>query len=207
MLKMKHCKLFVGPGVVFFACLGLSSRAMASAPGCGNDGVGDIGTAANGSVTVSTRIQITAGSSYTYNYVSCFVDGNPGGWNHTITTAPQHGTLSILGTQVTYAASTGYVGTDYWAISQGEYGTVGADGAGAQDACDCNLTGSFNVVAPTAAPTVGQWEMTFLAVLLAGTGWYFLLPNRGGATLAWAAAGRVIRRAPKTSESTMVRRR
>ena len=93
----------------------------AGAVGCGDDLYGDIG--------VFTPIAITGGNSYTYDFKNCFVGGDASGWNHHITAGPAHGTLQIVGTQVTYTANAGYTGPDFWAISDGTYRDVGGDGA------------------------------------------------------------------------------
>jgi hypothetical protein len=141
-----------------------SARAVATT-GCGSDGVGDIGP-----------ITVSAGTSYAYNYQNCFSPlGDTTGWNHTISTAPLHGTLTIVGSTVTYTAASGYVGTDFWEISAP---TIENDGA-EFGVCGCNLTGTFNVVAPPPAtavgtPTLGEWAFITLG-LLVGTIGYFAL--------------------------------
>jgi hypothetical protein len=151
---------------LLFGCLLFSSRAMA-VPGCGDDGVGDIGT--------PTPISVTAGTPFAFNYSACFTGGNTTGWNHTIAVAPAHGTLTIVGSLVTYTPNAGFVGADFWQISPL---SLALDGA-LNDACSCNLTGTFSITAPPptsaiAAPAMSEWGFLSLTLLLAGMGYFTL---------------------------------
>src|SRR5579863_6767950 len=72
-----------------------SSVALAITPGCGEDGLGDIGVAA--------PIAVPNNQSHTYDYTNCFGNGgDTAGWNHTQSPGPAHGTLQIVGSVVTY---------------------------------------------------------------------------------------------------------
>jgi hypothetical protein len=77
-----------------------------------------------------------------------------------------HGMLSIVGSTVTYTANAGYVGSDFWEISAPN---IEANGA-TFGVCNCNLTGTFDVVAaPPAAvgtPTLGEWGLIALGLLI-----------------------------------------
>jgi hypothetical protein len=176
---MFNCKLYAKIAwiiVVLAAQIVFSSRAMASAPGCGDDSDGDIGT--------PTPITVPNNQSSSYNFTHCFGNGgNTAGWNHTQSPAPAHGTLQIAGTVVTYTPNAGYIGPDSYCLSCLPGGNLAADGA-EFDACTCNLTAAFNVVAPVAAPApvpaLGTWAMFLMGLLLAAASLYRLA--RGGET-------------------------
>lgn len=148
---------------------------MASAPGCGDDGNGDIGILPN-------PITVQNNQTSSYNFTHCFGNGgDTAGWNHTESPGPAHGTLQIAGSVVTYTPDPGYVGPDFDCLSCLPHETLAGDGA-EYDACTCNLTANFQVVAPASAPvatpTLGTWAMLLTALLLVAVGLYTL--TRGG---------------------------
>jgi hypothetical protein len=161
--------------VVLTAQVVFSSRAMAWTAGCGDDNDGDIGT--------PTPITVQNNQSSSYDFTHCFTGGNTAGWNHTESPAPAHGTLQITGSVVTYTPNPGYIGPDFYCLSCSPEGTLAGDGA-EFDACGCNLTAAFNVVAPVAppppapVPTLGTWAMFLTGLLLAAISLYRL--SRGG---------------------------
>lgn len=148
-----------------------SSPAMAvGAAGCGDDTDGDIGILPHPLVVQNNQ-------SSSYDFTHCFTNGNTAGWNHTQSPAPLHGTLQINGSVVTYTPNPGYVGTDSYCLSCNGDGRIGGDGA-QFDACSCNLTANFSVVAPPVAavptPALGTWAMLLMGLLLAAASLYRL---------------------------------
>lgn len=152
-----------------------SSPAMAvtGAAGCGDDTDGDIGI-------LPHPITVQENQPSSYDFTHCFTGGNTADWNKTQSPAPAHGTLAIVGSVVTYTPNPGYTGPDSYCLSCSPRGTLAGDGA-EFDACTCNLTANFMVVAPTApvgTPALGTWAMFIMALLLVAASLYRLRAPR-----------------------------
>lgn len=172
MSAVKLCARTGWIAVILAGLIVVSSPAMASTPqpGCGDDEVGDIGDV--------TPVVVLENQSSTYDYTHCFTGGNTAGWNHTETPGPSHGTLTIVGSVVTYTPNASYTGPDSYFLSTptiaNPSGTLGGDGA-LHDACGCNITAHFNVQAPAVAtPIPGTWDLFLMVMLLLGMGFYRL---------------------------------
>lgn len=147
--------------------------AFTGASGCGDDSNGDIGID-------SHPITVQENQSSSYDFTHCFTGGVTTGWNQTQSPAPAHGTLAIVGSVVTYTPNTGYTGPDSYCLSCSPTGSLAGDGA-QFDACSCNLTANFLVVAPTApvgTPALGTWAMLLMALLLVAASLYRLRTPR-----------------------------